>query len=163
MAISKPASVIYGPDTFTQIQTMLDRFWANDQDLQTQIDDIDGGGGVTISKAAITLASGYTQNSAYVVATAIKVGTLASFEAGVINCPASFTGNTYYTIGTLPVGYRPTDGKHRLALGGCWTSDGIIPVQFRVHSDGSLQFVAQANITGASYLILPSGMEWAVD
>ncbi|QBZ73213.1 hypothetical protein SEA_THERESITA_22 [Microbacterium phage Theresita] len=161
MALVKPDYPTYGPDTFTKLQELVDTFYANDEELKGLIDDIEPS--VSVEKAAITLASGYTNNSAYVSAQALKIGPLASFEAGVINCPASFTGNTYYTIGTLPVGYRPTDGKHRLALGGCWTSGGIIPIQFRINETGAIQFVAQANITGATYLIVPSGMEWTID
>ncbi|AVJ50079.1 hypothetical protein PBI_LUCKY3_22 [Microbacterium phage Lucky3] len=158
MPLENPDAPAYGPNTFTVLAAALQTLFENDEYLEDLIDNLNPT--PSVSKAAVSLASGYSNRSGYITPTAIKIASLATLEGGVLDCPASFTGNTYYTWGTLPSGYEPTDGLHRLANGTVWTSGGIIPAQFRINENGALQGVFQANVTGASYLIIPSGMGW---
>lgn len=154
MALQKPDYPDYGPSTFAKLQELVDTFYANDQELKDLIDA--GGGGVDISRSAITLASGYSNNSAYTPATAVKIGDLVTLEMGIVNCPSSISGNAYFTMGTLPAGYRITDGKHRMGLGAIYAATKIVPVQFRINQDGTLNYLAGETVSSAGYLVIPA-------
>ncbi|AZV01729.1 hypothetical protein HOV00_gp22 [Microbacterium phage Schubert] len=159
--LETPPTPEYGPSTFSDLAELARILKDNDDALNQDIENISGGGGVTISKAPVTLASGYSNNSAYEALAAVKIGTLATLESGVINCPPSFSSVTYYTIGTLPTGFRPTNGKHRMGFAGVYSGTGIFPVQFRVNQDGTLNFLCPVAISGANYLVVPA-LTWEV-
>lgn len=159
---------VYGPDTFNQLAELATKAYTNDSRLNQDVGGLDvrvtgleNGGGVTISKAPVTLASGYSNNSAYEELAAVKIGTLVTLESGVINCPSSFSAGTYYTIGTLPAGFGPTNGKHRMGLAGVYSGTGIFSVQFRVDQGGTLNFLCPVAISGANYLVVPA-LTWEV-
>lgn len=161
MALETPPTPAYGPNTFAELAEMARVLKDNDDFLLEQIDEGGGAAPIAIEKALVPLASGYTTNSAYVALTAIKIGTLATLESGVINCPSSFGAAVYYTIGTLPTAYRPIDGKHRMGTAGVYTSTGIKTVQFRVASTGALQILSQEALSAATYLMTPA-LNWTV-
>ena len=159
--LETPPTPTYGPNTFTDLAELARIVKANDDALLDDIENSSGGGRVTISKAPVTLDSGYSNNSAYEALSAVKIGTLATLESGVINCPSSFSAGTYYTIGTLPAGFGPTNGKHRMGLAGVYSGTGIFPVQFRVNQGGTLSFLCPVAISGANYLVVPA-LTWEV-
>ncbi|AVJ51012.1 hypothetical protein FDJ44_gp21 [Microbacterium phage Pikmin] len=160
MPLETPPTPEYGPDTFTDLAELARILLANDEFVLSQSGG--GGGGVEIVSEAISLATNYGNNSSYVSPTAVKVGTLASLEGGVLNCPTSFSASVYYQWGTLPEGYEPTDGKHRMAPGAIYAHDHIVPAQFRVNANGNLEFLSAEAIPQATYLIIPH-MNWRVD
>ncbi|QDF15750.1 hypothetical protein SEA_FINNY_21 [Microbacterium phage Finny] len=149
MALSKPDYPTYGPETFTKLQELVDTFYANDEELKDLIDNI--APSVSVDTAAITLASGYSNNSSYVASTAIKMGNLVTIDLGLVNCPSSIGGNQYYTLGTMPSGYRPT-GKHRMGVGMIYAGTVMKPVQLRLNTDGSINFLSAETVSNASYL-----------
>lgn len=157
---------VYGPDTFNQLAELATKAYTNDSRLNQDVGGLDvrvtglengggGGGGVTITTAAVALASGYSNNSSYVPLSVIKIDSVAYLETGVLNCPASFAGGTYYTCGTVPAGFRPT-GKHRMGPGAIYTPNGIIPIQFRANTDGTLNFLCPVAVSGANYILAPA-------
>ncbi|QFP95350.1 hypothetical protein SEA_YUUY_21 [Microbacterium phage YuuY] len=149
MAITKPDYPDYGPDTFTKLQELVDTFYANDEELKELIDNIEPS--VSVTKAAIALASGYSNNASYVASEAIKVGTLVTIDLGLVNCPSTVGGNQYYTLGTMPAGYRPT-GKHRMGVGMIYAGTVMKPVQLRLNTDGSINYLSAETVSNASYL-----------
>lgn len=119
--------------------------------------------GVGQSKGAISFASGYSQYStAYVTPKAIKTGTVCTLEAGPVGCPSSISASTYYTWGTLPSGYAPTDGLHRLGVGMMYMGSTGSPIQCRVNANGNLEYVSPGALSGITYFVPPSGMQWSV-
>ncbi|QDP44075.1 hypothetical protein SEA_MCGALLEON_23 [Microbacterium phage McGalleon] len=160
MPLVEPDAPEYGPQTFSDLADALATLYANDTYLKGLIDDIVGPPEVTT--ANIALASGYTANTNYVTPRLIKNGNIVTYEGGVINCPATFAAGTYYTLGTAPVGYRPTDGKHRMGVGAIFTATAIVPVQYRINqSDGTINFYSVPAVSGATYIIL-SPINWSV-
>lgn len=146
MALQTPPTPTYGPNTFSDLADLARILLENDEYLEDN-----AGGGVEITKAAITLASGYSNNSSYVASEAIKIGNLVTVDFGLINVPASIGGNSYNTLGTMPVGYRPT-GKHRMGIGMIYSGTLMTPVQLRLNTDGSINYLSAVTISSASYL-----------
>lgn len=165
MALSKPDYPTYGPDTFTRLQELVDTFYANDLELKGLIDDFDPDPtpAPVLEQAAVTLATNYSNRAGYKAPLVSKLGDMVWLEGGALDCPATFSGGSYFTWGTLPSGYGPTDGLHRLINGTAWTTSGIIPGQFRLNANGTLQVVFQSSVSGAAYLIIPSGAGWSVN
>lgn len=155
MPLVEPEAPEYGPSTFTALASALATLYANDEYLKGLIDNIDPTPAMDVS--AVTPASGYSNHSSYTSLSVVRVGTLATLDTGVLNCPASF-GTTYYTAGTVAAGFRPV-GAHRMAPGGIFTSSGIVPCQVRINTNGGINFLAPVAVSGASYLLLPS-LSW---
>ena len=152
MPLITPVTPVYGPNTFTDLAALVTGFRANDDYLKTLIDAIVV---PAVSRAELALASGYTNNSSYVNTRVVKTGNIVTIEAGAINCPASFSAGTYYTLGTVPVGYRQTDAKHRMGVGAIFNSTNIQPIQYRINStNGEVNFYSVTAVAGASYIIL---------
>ncbi|WNM67995.1 hypothetical protein SEA_SIRVICTOR_22 [Microbacterium phage SirVictor] len=149
MPLENPAAPAYGPNTFTALEAALATLYDNDEYLEDLIDNLNPAPSVT--KAAITLASGYSNNSSYVSSEAIKIGNLVTIDLGLVNCPSSISGNSYFTLGTMPVGYRPT-GKHRMGVGMIYAATAMKPVQLRLNTDGSINYLSAETVSGASYL-----------
>jgi len=161
MPLVEPEAPDYGPQTFTDLADALATLYANDEFLKGLIDDIDPT--PTVTKANLSLAAGYGNNSSYVTTRVVKTGQQVTLECGVITCPASFSAGTYNTLGTVPVGYRPADGKHRMGVGALFTSTAIVPVQYRINgADGTINFYSVPAVTGATYIIL-SPINWDVN
>ncbi|UVK59240.1 hypothetical protein SEA_QUARTZ_21 [Microbacterium phage Quartz] len=150
MALQTPPTPAYGPNTFTSLAELASILLANDEYLEDKIDNI-APPAPSVTKAAITLASGYSNNSSYVASEAIKIGNLVTIDLGLVNCPSTIGGNQYYTLGTLPTGYRPT-GKHRMGVGMIYAATVMKPVQLRLNTDGSINFLSAESVSGASYL-----------
>ncbi|WIC89580.1 hypothetical protein SEA_GARDENB_22 [Microbacterium phage GardenB] len=160
MPLVEPDAPEYGPQTFSDLADALATLYDNDVYLKGLIDAIVVPPAPT--KTAITLASGYTANASYVATQTIKDGTVVTLEPGVINCPATFSAGTYYTLGTVASGHRPTDSKHRMGTGAIFTSTAIVPIQFRINSsNGEINFYSVPAVSGASYIILNS-LVWSV-
>lgn len=160
MPLVKPDYAVYGPTTFQDLRDIVDTFYENDEFLKGLIDDIDPT--PTVSKAAVALAAGYSHNASYVSTRCVKTGDQVTLECGVINCPASFAAGVYNTLGTVPVGYRIADGKHRMGVGAIFAASAIIPVQYRINqADGSINFYSVTAVASASYIIL-SPINWDV-
>lgn len=158
MPLQTPPTPSYGPDTFTDLAQLAQVLLENDQYLEDKIDNLNPAPSVT--KAAITLASGYSNNASYVASEAIKIGNLVTIDLGLINCPSSISGNSYFTLGTMPVGYRPT-GKHRMGVGMIYASTVMKPVQLRLNTDGSINYLSAETVSGASY-IFASAITFAI-
>ncbi|AUX82734.1 hypothetical protein PBI_NATTLES_22 [Microbacterium phage Nattles] len=160
MPLEEPVAPDYGPQTFSDLADALATLYANDEFLKGLIDDIDPT--PTVTKANLSLAAGYGNNSSYVTTRVVKTGQQVTLECGVITCPASFSAGTYNTLGTVPVGYRPADGKHRMGVGALFTSTAIVPVQYRINgSDGTINFYSVPAVAGATYIIL-SPINWDI-
>lgn len=154
MALETPPIPFYGVGTFDALAEMARIIKDNDDYLEGLIEDIDPAPEPTpveITKAPITLSSGYSNNASYVASEAIKLGNLVTIDLGLINCPSTIGGNEYYTLGTMPVGYRPT-GKHRMGVGMIYASTVIKPVQLRLNTDGSINYLSAESVSGAGYL-----------
>lgn len=158
MPLQEPPTPTYGPTTFTDLAELAQVLLENDQYLEDKIDNLNPAPSVT--KAAITLASGYSNNASYVAAEAIKIGNLVTIDLGLINCPASISANTYFTLGTMPSGYRPT-GKHRMGVGMIYTSAKMFPIQLRLNTDGSINYLSAEAIASAGY-IFASAITFAI-
>ncbi|AVR56108.1 hypothetical protein PBI_BEEBEE8_23 [Microbacterium phage BeeBee8] len=159
MPLVEPDAPTYGPNTFSDLADALATLYDNDVYLKGLIDAI---AVPTPVKTAITLGSGYTANSSYVATQTVKTGSMVVLEPGVINCPATFSAGTYYTLGTVTSTHRPTDGKHRMGTGAIFTSTAIVPIQFRINgSTGEINFYSVPAVSGASYIILNS-LTWSV-
>ncbi|AUX83172.1 hypothetical protein SEA_REDFIELD_22 [Microbacterium phage Redfield] len=159
MPLVEPDAPDYGPSTFSDLADALATLYDNDVYLKGLIDAI---AVPTPVKTAITLGSGYTANSSYVATQTVKTGSMVVLEPGVINCPATFSAGTYYTLGTVTSTHRPTDGKHRMGTGAIFTSTAIVPIQFRINgSTGEINFYSVPAVSGASYIILNS-LTWSV-
>jgi hypothetical protein len=160
MPLVEPDEVDYGPTTFNDLNDALATLFANDEYLKGLIDGIVAP--PTVARVGVTLGSGYTSNASYVATQTIKNGTIVTLEPGVINCPATFSAGTYYTLGTVTAAHRPTDGKHRMGTGAIFTSTAILPIQFRINgSTGEINFYSIPAVSGASYIILNS-LTWSV-
>lgn len=160
MALENPTAPSYGPNTFTALADALATLFENDEYLEGLIDDIDPT--PTVTRLNLTLASGYSNNSAYVPTRTVRTGTEVTIEGGVINCPASFSADVYNTLGTVGSAHRPTDGKHRMGIGAIFASGAIVPVQYRINSsDGTINFYSKIAVSGASYIML-SPINWTV-
>lgn len=149
MALQTPPTPSFGPDTFTDLATLAQILKENDEYLEQKIDN--AAPSIEVTTAAITLASGYSNNSSYVSSEAIKIGNLVTIDLGVVNCPSSIGGNSYFTLGTMPAGYRPT-GKHRMGVGMIYAATVMKPVQLRLNTDGTINFLSAETVSGASYL-----------
>lgn len=159
MPLEEPVAPDYGPQTFSDLADALATLYENDEYLKGLIDAIVVPGTTTND---ITYGSGYSANSSYVNTRTVKTGSRVTLECGVINCPASFSAATYYTLGTVHASAKPTDGKHRMGVGAIFTATAIIPIQYRINqSDGTINFYSVPAVTGASYIIL-SPINWAV-
>ncbi len=163
MALETPAVPTYGPDMFAQLAELVRIVRANDGWLLEQIGQ--GGGGtptpVEPEFEAIALASGYGNNTSYVNSRVVKQGTICSMESGVITCPASFSAAVYNTLGSIGSNFRPKDSKFRMGSGLIFRSAGFVPMQWRVNTNGEIQFYSQVAVTGATYLIL-GDLTWSV-
>uniref|UniRef100_A0AAU6R5Z2 Minor tail protein n=1 Tax=Micrococcus phage Olihed TaxID=3092209 RepID=A0AAU6R5Z2_9CAUD len=161
MPLEEPTAPVYGPATFTDLADALATLFSNDEYLKGLIDGIDPT--PTVARANLSLAGSYGNNSSYVTTRTVKTGSEVTLECGVITCPASFSGATYYTLGSVASGHRPTDGKHRMGVGAIFSSSAIVPVQYRINgSTGEINFYSQVAVTGASYIIL-SPINWTVE
>lgn len=126
---------------------------------------VSGGGGssLTQTNATCTYATGYAAYSAsYAPLSVVRTGTLVTLEGGLVSVPsASYAGGTYYTVATIPIGYRPS-GTHRVATMALYTSTGIVTTQCRVNTSGALEFAPGAGTSpsGVNYIIPPGGLSW---
>lgn len=122
-----------------------------------------GGGGLTQTSAACTYASGYAAySSSYAPLAVVRTGDLVTLEGGLVSVPASsYAGGTYYTVATIPTGYRPA-GTHRVSTLALYTSTGIVTCQCRINTSGALEFAPGAGSSpgGVNYIIPPGGMSW---
>lgn len=158
MALENPTAPVYGPSTFTALAEALQTLYDNDVELKGLIDAIST---PTVARANISLATGYTANTAYVTPRTVKTGTEVTLEGGVINCPASFSAAVYNTLGTVASGHRITDGKHRMGVGAIFSSSAIVPIQYRINQNGEINFYSQIAVSSASYIIL-GPVNWTV-
>ena len=152
MPLQTPPTPAYGPDAFTSLAQMAEIILENDQYLENKIDNITPPA-PPVTKAAVALASGYSNNANYIASEAIKIANLVTVDLGLVNCPSTIGGNQYYTLGTLPVGYRPV-GKHRMAVAAIFSGTAIVPIQLRLNTDGSINYLSAISITAASYIIV---------
>lgn len=122
-----------------------------------------GGGGLTQTTTACTYASGYAAySSSYAPLSVVRTGDLVTLEGGLVSVPASsYAGGTYYTVATIPAGYRPS-GTHRVSTLALYTSSGIVTCQCRISTSGALEFApgAGSSPSGVNYIIPPGGLSW---
>ncbi len=100
-------------------------------------------GGITIAAGWANFGSGF-QLSAYE-----QLGTTRVFMRGVLsNVAGALAANTFYTIGTLPVGLRPAAIEMCFVICG----DPITAGRLDIHTDGTMTFASQLALPKANYV-----------